>query len=1365
VKCADGPDPFRNAMKGATERVTGLNRVSKMISGCRRNLASSCLLFLGGFRLLSVPAAAQSNLAAAYTWSTLAGYPGSGSADGVGSAAQLSSPVSITMDHAGNIYVADSGNSTIRKITPARLVSTIIGLAGSPGSADGMGGTARFYAPEGIAMDTNGNLYVADTQNSTIRKITPVGTNWVATTIAGLAGQFGSADGTNGNARFNEPTGVALDTNGNIYVVDYFNYTIRKIKPVGTNWVVSTIAGRAGFSGTNDGTGGNARFYLAVGDAVDNAGNVYVADEQNRTIRKITPVGTNWTVSTIAGSAGSDGSADGTNGAAQFTFPAGITVDSASNLLVADYWTIRKITPAGTNWVVSTVAGEAGTTGSADGTGTNAQFYYPRGVATDTNGNIYAADFFNNEIRKITSAAVVSTIAGSADSAGSADGAGSTARFNHPSGVVADAAGNLYVADTDNETIRQMTSLGEVDTIAGLAGTSGTNDGAGSNARFNSPFGVAVDGAGNVYAADSQNNTIREIAPNGVVTTIAGFAGTHGSGLGSADGTNSTARFFEPFGVAMDTNGNLYVTDYGNYTIRKLVPVGTNWVVSTIAGLAGNSGTNDGTNSAALFDRPYGITADSAGNLFVSDNPNNTIRKITPAGTNWVVTTIAGVAGGSGHTDGTGTNAQFTGPAGMAVDGAENLYLADGNTIRKVTPVGTNWVVGTIGGQTINVFNSNGGGSADGAGSAAQFSNPLGVAVDDLGDVFVADTANNTIRKGVFTGYTPTDFVSYAQPPMNGTLTITLIPTNAGGQWRFPWEIAWRNSGQAATNLVAGNYPVEFRSVPGWLAIPPNLTVAVSNNVALTNQYYPTLSSPDADNSGTLTVTLGPSPPEGAGWRFLGDTTPFYPSGYSTNLVAGIYLIQFAAVGGRVTPPNLSVQVQAGLTTLLDENYLLAQSAPAGVLLPVPVPSGEIGDLTDYPFGFNGQLQSDVGYGSGVAVQTNVVLTAAHLVFNDQTLSYVSQVYWYFQQETGVFQPEPLPARGWYVLSGYAAERTNDLESGLVQVDQSTPQSRNLDVAALYFLSPVAGGGYGGYLPSDAVPNSWLTGNSLKMLAGYPVDGSEFGDASIVPGEMYQTQPQPYPLSLDTETVTNEQEVYVAPWFLSYPGNSGGPLYVQYNGYYYPAGVYLGTLFSGTVPYGSAVRAIDSNVANLITLAQTLGDNGTNNTGGGVITIIPNQAITASNPGYVQWVLAPPAVVAAGAAWRLGGDTTYSTASNYTRAVFTTNAVTVEFKPVTGWNLPTNQSVAVLPGQVTVYTAVYTPTTVTNPVLALNVGTGLGIMGTPGTTYQIQYRTDLTTGSWQPLSTNTIMSNGFNLVLPWPPTNGPAAFYRAVWLP
>jgi NHL repeat len=1311
------------------------------------------LVLLALTSLCTLSAVAQSGYPAAYTFTTFAGSSGSGSADGVGSDAQFAVPFGVAADTNGNVYVADTLNHTIRKITPPGVVSTIAGFAGTPGSADGTNNAARFNTPEGVTVDSAGNVYVADYRNQTIRKVTPVGTNWVVTTIAGLATNAGSADGLGSAAQFHGPAGVAVDSATNIYVADFKNSTIRKVTPVGNNWVVSTIAGSAGSIGSADGTNGTARFNSPAGVTVDGAGNVYVADTDNDTIRKVTPLGTNWVVRTIAGSAGNIGSKDGTNGVARFNEPSGIAVDSATNLYVADTYndTVRKLTPFGTNWIVTTWAGVVLTPAFVDGTGTNAHFGTPEGIAAGSAGNIYVADTYNDAIRKITSAGVVSTLAGGG-SIGSADGTGGAARFWSPEGIAVDGDGNIYVADEVNCTIRQITSAGLVSTMAGFAEVSGTNDGPGSYALFSGPGGVAVDNAGNVYVADTYNHTIRKITPTGMVSTIAGKAGTNGS----ADGTNRAARFNYPGGIAVDSATNLYVADTYNDTIRKMTLVGTNWVVSTIAGLAGTDGFTDGTGTNAHFNKPGGIVVDSATNLYVADSTNDTIRKLTLIGTNWTVSTITGQAMVQGSADGTGTNALFYKPFGIAVDSAGNLYVADtyNNTIREINPVGTNWVVSTIGGVA-GTF-----GSADGAGNAALFDLPYGLAVDNTGVIYVADTYNNTIRKGVFTAYMATNPVAYPQPAMDGQLVVTLLPPEANGQWRFPWEIAWRNSGEVATNLVEGNYPVEFRNLPGYLTISTNFVVAVTNagTTFATNQYYPTFVAGDTNN-GTLTVNIQPNSPAGSGWRFLGETTWRAPGSTATNLQPDIYFVEFEPVANYSKPASQAVQVYAGLARVISASYLLAASPPGGVLLPVPLPAGNISDLTDYPFGFNGQLQSDVGYGSGVAVQTNVVLTAAHLVFNDETLSYVSQVYWYFQEEEGVFAAEPVQARGWYVLSGYAAQRTNDLLSGL-SPDQSSPQSRNLDVAALYFLSPVAGGGYGGYLPSDSVPNSWLTSTSLKMLVGYPVDGSLFGDASIVPGVMYQTDPQPYPLRLATDPVDNQQ-VYVATWFLSYPGNSGGPLYVQFNGYYYPAGVYLGTLFNGAVPYASAVRAIDSEVVKLITNAATLGDTGTNNTGGGVITIIPNQAISASNPGYVQWLLGPAAAVQAGAGWRLQGDATYSTATNYIRAVISTNAVVVQFEPIAGWNLPTNQAVTVLPGQITVYTGFYT---VTNPVLVAGYGVGLGITGTTGTVYQLQRRTNLSSGSWLPVSTNAILTNGFNLLLPNPNTNGNAFFYRAVWL-
>ena len=361
-------------------------------------------LMVGGFLAASAPA--QSIYSTPYTFTTIAGTAGiTGFADGTNGSAQFYSPEGMAVDTNGNAYVADNYENTIRKVTPAgtnRVVTTIAGTAGTFGSADGTNGDAQFSGPANLAMDTNGNLYVADGGNNTIRKITPVGTNWVVSTIAGNAGSGGgSADGTNGNAQFNVPSGIAVDAGGNLYVADTGNETIRKIMPAGTNWVVTTIAGKAGSYGSANGTNSTARFNGPSSIAVDAGGNLYVADTYDHTIRKLAPAGTNWVVSTIAGTPGSHGSNDGTNGSAQFFYPYGLTVDGASNLYVADTYnsTIRKVAPVGTNWVVSTLGGVAGTSDSADGTGAGALFNTPYAIAADGAGNLYVADTGNSTIR------------------------------------------------------------------------------------------------------------------------------------------------------------------------------------------------------------------------------------------------------------------------------------------------------------------------------------------------------------------------------------------------------------------------------------------------------------------------------------------------------------------------------------------------------------------------------------------------------------------------------------------------------------------------------------------------------------------------------------------------------------------------------------------------------------------------------------------------------------------------------------------------------------------------------------------------------------------------------------------------------
>lgn len=876
---------------------------------------------------------------------TIAGTTTSGSTDGTGTAALFSKPAGLALDASGNLFVTDSANHTIRKVTPAGVVTTFAGTAGTAGSADGTGAAARFSSPRGLTADGFGNLYVADTGNNTIRMVTPAG---VVTTLAGASGTFGSTDGTGVTARFSNPTGIALDAAGNVYVADQTNHLIRKVTPAGA---VTTVAGTAGISGQVDGPAATARFSSPMGVVPDSAGNLYVADYNNHLIRKITPDGEvetiagvggasgfldgnghllnaafysnpggiaiapgntayvadtgnnlirrineDGTVTTLAGSTNGTGVADGNGTAARFNAPGGLTADGAGNLYVADSanHTIRKITPGGD---VTTFAGTRLIAGSADGQGTAATFAYPSGVAADSGGNLYVADYENHAIRKITQTGIVSTLAGSPGTPGSADGMGTTARFNYPRGVAVDGAGTLYIADYGNHTVRRVTAAGFVSTLAGMLGASGSADGTGSAARFNGPSSVVVDGAGMVYVADANNSILRAVTPAGVVTTIGGLSGS----VGSVDGTGTAARFNHPNGVALDAIGNLYVTDNRNHTIRlglasgntsgigldaaddgdsgsggnpgggdpgggtppgqtfitrptgmaagpaaggylvvdnashSLKAVAADGTVTVFAGKEGSAGSADGTGTAALFSSPTAIVSDFSGNYYVTDTGNATVRKITSTG---VVTTLAGSAGNRGSQNGAGSAARFDSPAGIAYDSTSaSLYVVDsGNsTIRKILV--SDGTVTTYAGRDRTV------GGTDGSSTNALFNNPVGLAIDTASNLYLADTGNHTVRM-IRTKPRVVTITADGSVTADGNARVVLTDAALAGS-PLSLSVAVTNGDTAST----------------WA---PKIVTALNANTAITARY--TASSSGAivalsylatvDDSGAVAITL-----------------------------------------------------------------------------------------------------------------------------------------------------------------------------------------------------------------------------------------------------------------------------------------------------------------------------------------------------------------------------------------------------------------------------------------------------------------------------------------------------------------------------
>lgn len=581
------------------------------------------------------------------TVTTLAGIAGVPSSnDGFGTEAGFSYPSGITTDGT-NLYVTESGSGKVRKVALAtREVTTLAGPSAfnpnDPPSVDGIGSDARFFFPAGVTTDGT-NLYVADSGNQSIRKIV-ISTGSVST-LAGTAGVRGSGDGTGAGARFDYPQGITLEGT-NLYVADYYNGSIRKIEIatgvvttlatglftpsgitsdgaylyVGENQgnriskvnistgEIATVAGST-IRGTVDGYGTTARFDYPQGIVVDGP-NLYVADSGNNSIRKI--IIASGAVSTLAGVI----AADGIGSAASFFVPISITTNG-TNLYVIDYAqsTIRKIVPS--TGVVTTLTGSPSSGLPIDGTGTAATFGHPQGITTDGT-YLYVLDGQGSTIRQIEiSTGVVTTLAGSAFEFGASNGIGTAARFHSATSITTDGK-NLYVTDATNRTIRNMEiSTGAVTTLAGTPGIIGSADGTGAAASFSDLLqGITTDGT-NLYVADSR--TIRKIViSTGVVTTLAGDANFDSP----IDGIGAAANFYRVAGITTD-GANLYVTDLG--AIRKIV-ISTG-EVTTIAGKAWTVGATDGTGAAASFQYPYGITTDGT-SLYVADTGNNLIRKI-----------------------------------------------------------------------------------------------------------------------------------------------------------------------------------------------------------------------------------------------------------------------------------------------------------------------------------------------------------------------------------------------------------------------------------------------------------------------------------------------------------------------------------------------------------------------------------------------------------------------------------------------------------------------------------------------------------------------------------------------------------------
>jgi sugar lactone lactonase YvrE len=670
------------------------------------------ILTLGGCFALITMLLVTTPMAAQKVTTTVGGFIGDG---GPATSAGLDAPRDVIQDSAGNTYVADVWNHRIREITPAGTISTFAGtgIAGFSGDG-GLARNAMLSFPAGILFDATGNMLVADGGNNRIRRID---TSGVISTIAGTGVLGYTGDGGPALlAELNDPWSLLLDSVGNLYFSDILNYAVRKID---TSGIISTVAGTgtAGYNGDNI-PAILAQLNLPRQLALDSKGNLYIADAFNHRVRK---VDTSGTITTFAGDGTQGFTGDGGPATqAEVGNPSGLKING-NFLFISNSGAshIRKVNFAPPN-IINTFAGS---TAGFDGDGNPpllTDFNGPKGILFTATGNLLVADQFNARLRQVTPVAT-STLAGGfvGDNR-----RGILAVLTTPENFSFDPSGNYYIAEWGGNRIRKLDAgSGQITTIAGN-GTSGYSGDGGpaTQAQINQPFGVAADGSGNVYIADTSNVLIRKVDSSGTITTFA-----------------TDPNFSDLVSLAVDTAGDIYSADDSACVIRKIDHI--SGVVSVIAGtefVCGFSG-DGGPATSAQLNSSYGVAVDIKGNVYIGDTLNNRIRKVNTRG---VITTVVGngTCGFSGD-GGPGTAAMICNPEGVAVDTKGNVYIGDYNNlrVRKLSRTGT---ITTIAGSGNFGYNGEGLPAV-----SANLDGPIAVGIDNVGTVFVLDDVQARARR------------------------------------------------------------------------------------------------------------------------------------------------------------------------------------------------------------------------------------------------------------------------------------------------------------------------------------------------------------------------------------------------------------------------------------------------------------------------------------------------------------------------------------------------------------------------------------------------------------------------------------------
>ena len=772
-----------------------------------------------------------------------AGFSGDG---GFAVNAQLNNPQALALDSAGNLYIADSDNQRIRKVDGNGTITTVIGDGAAGYSGDnGPASVARLNRPMGVAVDSAGNVFIADSANHRVRRVDG---NGLITTVAGTGDSgYSGDDGPALYAMLSQPTRVAVDSAGNLYIADSNNNRIRKV----TLGVITTVAGTGagGYSG-DSGPAIGANLSYPQGITLDSTGNLYIADSYNYRIRKVLTSGV---IMTVAGT----GSCCylGDNGAAvdaRLYFPYDVTVDLGGSLYIADYYNrrVRKVIPSGT---ITTVAGNGASSsfGGDNGPAGLALLDTPAAVAVDTNGNLYIADRYNYRVRKVTPTGAITTLAGTGSgNDDSGDGGPATSASLYPNSIAVGADGNVYVGSAAR--VRKIAANGIISTVVGtgISGSSGDNGPAASAQIGYNIRGLALDSAGNLYLADFNDCRVRKVTPAGIISTVAGtgIAGYSGDG-----GPGTNAQLYYPSGLTVDAAGNLYIADANNVRVRKVDPDGT---ISTVAGNGyyGNDGDGGAASSASLG-TPYSVTLDPAGNLYISTG-NNTVRKVSAGG---IISTIAGtgVPGYSGD-GGAALNAQVNTPIGLAWDTSGRVYISDqnNNVVRVLQPAGTpvlalskthsgNFARGQNGATwTLTVSNNAQTGATNGMVTVTDLL-PTGLTLTSMSGTGWNCTANTCTRSDTLAGggsYPPITVTVNVAGDALPQLTNVATVSGGGALAASTTDLAWIGAATAVLGVTAthgGNF-TQGQSGTYSITVSNQFAAATTSGIITVTETLPT---------------------------------------------------------------------------------------------------------------------------------------------------------------------------------------------------------------------------------------------------------------------------------------------------------------------------------------------------------------------------------------------------------------------------------------------------------------------------------------------------------------------------------------------